>query len=247
MGKELIVDRSLGQTAAFYYSYRVVAHAMLRRCARSEISVDKFPKEEQTGDKVRLIHAKNYGYGGLDTHRESFYWFLSKCAHGQVVCVFMSTDVHRSFPVDIGWTERKAWLAEATPDAYRKVIDIDLSNISAAAEVAHELELRLRPDQVVFSGGKGFHLEWDALMDEAGFDAWRDEVVELEREFKGIDSTIYSGRREWRVPWSLHHSGKVCRPMWEGWYETFTEERQKFDSAVTPEACVHALCGRPSL
>lgn len=68
---------------------------------------------------------------------------------------------------------------------------------------------------IKFSGSKGFHLESDLKQEYLnGMDSNRilAESLKLMRA-PCTDTVIYSPRREWRCPWSIHHSGLVAMPF----------------------------------
>lgn len=138
------------------------------------------------------------------------------------VDVFTSLEVYDLEPaLGLSHEEKTRFFAEAVPRGWTVAFDLDAEDpVRAAVDLVSLLGLLRRelPEErwsIAFSGGKGFHVQGESL---APYTEGKQANKRLAEYAKGmglqsVDTVIYTPRREWRCPYSIHHKGLVKLPL----------------------------------
>lgn len=143
------------------------------------------------------------------------------------------------------WNEKKDFFASIKPKTWTLAFDFDSSEdpINALPSLLNSLEfcasaMPKNHYSVKFSGSKGWHLVSDF---KTPYDEGLTNNIMLADSLKlmgkapCVDTVIYTPRREWRFPWSLHHSGFVAMPFSLSELRLFVAHYPKSKSGLVPE------------
>ena len=197
-----------------WYERKYVRFLMLPFMKDREISYTMKPKRNDN-----LVHCKKRTVT-RDDYLESL---LTTDVHVMLE-LFASTGVYDFTPLlhtGIKVSEKGEFFDNVEPEHFTLVFDIDGHGDTVEDKIkdtyrnTHKLAMYLRdsliPCSIVFSGGKGFHIETNMThptIEES------QEFAELISGSVPIDLAIYTKRREWRVPYSLHPAtGLVVYPL----------------------------------
>ena len=198
----------------WWYMHRPVIWNMVLQCYDREISISGIRQRDN-----QSFHQKCLTTSSIDNMLK-----LIIPKKEQITDVYTSLSVYDLTPIlGHNLSTKKQFFAVTEPQYWRVSFDIDCrDNILQAGIDAGTLILKLagiRPHwntTIKFSGGKGFHVETDYMpVYNEGIIENRDLAEKL-IEMLGLDTIdmrIYSPRREWRCPYSVHHSGKVAMPL----------------------------------
>ena len=142
----------------------------------------------------------------------------------EVLDLFTSLPEYNLEPIlNSKWNEKKDFFASTTPETWTLAFDFDSSEdpINALPSLLNSLEfcasaMPKNQYSIKFSGSKGWHLVSDhktKYVNGLANNIMLADSLKLMDKAPCVDTVIYTPRREWRCPWSLHHSGLVAMPF----------------------------------
>jgi len=219
-----------------WYATPVVAWNICKACWNREVSINakslrdgrEFHKKSVTMTNINYVKAT------LANPRE------------KILDVFTGLCEYDLTPVlGTKWGARKKFFAETTPSKWIMAFDFDSEDdiFQAGVDCFKALEwlARIKPEMkfsIKYSGGKGFHIETNKKLSyEDGLPNNRilAESIKLALKLDTLDMAIYTPRREWRAPWTIHHSGRVAYPMTLDEFLDFMEQLPDSQRWLTPK------------
>jgi hypothetical protein len=233
------MDEKIGEktmNAKDWYSSPIVAWNICKACWNREVSITAKSNKDGREFHKKSITMTNiqYAKATLANPRET------------IIDVFTSLTEYDHTPIlATKWTERKKFFSKTKPKKWIIAFDFDSrENIAhAAIDCYHTLEwlAQTRPDtrySIKYSGGKGFHIETDwkpAYQNGLKTNRTIAETLKLSKELETLDTAIYTPRREWRAPWTIHHSGRIAYPMTLTEFADFLEQLPDSQRWMTPK------------
>lgn len=197
-----------------WYSNRHVLSNMVNALYNREFSYTAIRERDKKPFHKKSMTASNF----------SFLKHVLTNPIEDVIDVYTSLSVYDLSPImGVTHSVKTKYFAKTVPNSWIHAYDLDSEDdILKAAIHTGQLILKLtgiRPTwkfSIKYSGEKGFHIETDQrgvftqAMQENKCTA---DELKYSLKLDTIDLMIYTPRREWRCPYSTHHSGKVAMPL----------------------------------
>lgn len=186
-------------------------------CFDREISVNAINLRTE-----KKFHKKSLSIGKIDYLRE-----VLMNEKEVVVDIYSSLQIYNKEDMSklhkpgVTRKEKQEFFHRTVPKGYLVAFDLDgeiQEMANQALEILNLMNQKGHKVQVIFSGKKGFHIETDILFPafdgtDRGVYNWKNYCLSFVEGFN-VDDKIYSFRREWRAPYSLHsETGKVVLPL----------------------------------
>jgi len=137
------------------------------------------------------------------------------------VNIYDPKDIEELLKPGVSRYQKKQFFKRKTPKYHRLVFDIDSEGDTVEERIKKSYNETLKlcrhlNDEgyryvINFSGGKGFHVRVDEYIESKK--EWKEKALRIAEDVC-IDDSIYSSRREFRVPYSLHGlSGLMALPL----------------------------------
>jgi len=200
-------------SSKLWYDHPMVRWNMILACWDREVSVQG--KRRKTGKefhrKSMTMTSVPYAERVLCNRRD------------EITDAYTSLSVYDNQPIlSVPYQIKQKFFAETKPLYWITAFDFDSPDLLGATESminALEWIAGMLPHlkySIKFSGGKGWHIETSQRLPyERGMEnnAILAGALEISGKSPCIDTVIYCPRREWRIPWSLHHKGMVSMPF----------------------------------
>ena len=212
-----------------WFNTKSVLYLIAPYCYNREISIMALRKRDGVEFHKKSIIIANVNYlndffngrtAGLDAYVLSFLYSLQ------------SYDFSEFFKGKISDENKRRFFEENKPISHNLCFDMDGEGKTDVEKITNAYKDTLKFTKelvnkgykvhVVFSGGKGFHIETG--IQSTDFDDWKHTALKLGSNHN-IDKAVYSARREWRCPYTLHSkTNRVLLPLTENQFLSFSDD-----------------------
>jgi len=223
-----------------WYSRRYIRFLLLPYMYSREISYSKNPT-----DTNEFIHCKK-----RTVSSEAFLESLIMTDSSTILELFSSLgkyDFNGLLEKGVTVKQKGKFFEENEPYEYSLAFDVDGDGETVEDKIkdtyrnTHKLALILASQNVKsyisFSGGKGFHIDTDETF--STLEEMRDFAINISDNLP-IDTAIYTKRREWRVPYSIHAgTGYVVYPLSSKQFHCLGEKPKRVNE-LTPSNLIRS-------